>query len=50
MSDRDRDRDVQLRAERIQKNTRSRRMGRAAQNLNEHLRRMDEQTEKDGTV
>ena len=43
MSDKDRERGAQLRAERIQKMVRSRSMGLASRNMNEHLRRMGEQ-------
>ncbi len=42
MSARDRDRDAQLRAERIRWRRRSRRMNQALRNLYERLRRMNE--------
>ena len=44
MSDRDRrGRGAELRAERIQRRVRSRRMSQASRNMDEHLRQMNEQ-------
>ena len=43
MSDRDRNRGAELRAERMQRRVRSRRMSQASRNIDEHLRQMDEQ-------
>ncbi len=43
MSDRDRGRGAELRAERIQRRIRSRRMSQASRNMDEHLRRMIDQ-------
>ena len=43
MSDRDRGRGAELRAERIQRRVRSRRMSQASRNMDEHLRRMIDQ-------
>ena len=43
ISDRDRDRDAQLRAERIGLTERSRRMNQALRNMHERLRGMEEQ-------
>ena len=43
MSDRDRNRGAELRAERMQRRVRSRRMSQASQNIDEHLRQMNEQ-------
>jgi predicted nuclease with TOPRIM domain len=43
ISDRDRDRDTQLRAERIRWTERSRRINQALRNMYERLRRMKEQ-------
>ena len=43
MSDRDRNRGAELRAERMQRRVRSRRMSQASRNIDEHLRQMNEQ-------
>jgi hypothetical protein len=43
MTDRDRGRAAELRAERIQRRIRSRRMSQALRNMDEHLRRMNDQ-------
>jgi hypothetical protein len=43
VSDRDRGRGAELRAERIQRRVRSRSMGQASRNMDEHLRQMNEQ-------
>ena len=43
MSDRDRGRGAELRAERIQRRVRSRRMSQASRNIDENLRQMNEQ-------
>ena len=43
MSDRDRGRGAELRAERIQRRVRSRRMSQALQNMDGHLRQMNEE-------
>ena len=43
MSDRDRGRGAELRAERIQRRVRSRQMSQASRTMDEHLRQMDEQ-------
>ncbi len=43
MSDRDRGRGAELRAERIQRRVRSRRMSQASRNIDEHLRQMIDQ-------
>ncbi len=43
MSDRDRGRGAELRAERIQRRVRSRRLSQASQNMDEHVRQMNEQ-------
>ena len=43
MSNRDRGRGAELRAERIQRRERSRRMSQASRNMDEHLRQMNEQ-------
>jgi hypothetical protein len=43
MTDRDRGRAADLRAERIQRRIRSRRMSQASRNMDEHLRRMIDQ-------
>ena len=43
MSDRDRERGAQLRAERMQKKVRSRSMSEASRNMGERLRKMDDQ-------
>jgi hypothetical protein len=43
MSDRDRGRGAELRAERIQRRVRSRRMSQASRNMDEHLRQMIDQ-------
>ena len=43
MSDRDRGRGAELRAERIQRRIRSRRMSQASRNIDEHLRQMIDQ-------
>ena len=43
MSDRDRGRGAELRAERMQRRVRSRQMSQASRNIDEHLRQMNEQ-------
>ncbi len=43
MSDRDRNRGAELRAERMQRRVRSRQMSQASRNIDEHLRQMNEQ-------
>ncbi len=43
VSDRDREKGAQLRAEHIQKNVRSRGMGEASRNMGERLRKMNDQ-------
>jgi hypothetical protein len=43
VSDRNRSRAAELRAERIQRRVRSRRMSQASRNMDEHLRQMNEQ-------
>jgi hypothetical protein len=43
VSHRDRGRGAELRAERIQRRVRSRRMSQASRNIDEHLRQMNEQ-------
>jgi hypothetical protein len=43
VSDRDRGRAAELRAERIQRRVRSRRMSQASRNMDEHLHQMNEQ-------
>ena len=43
MSDRDRNRGAELRAERMQRRVRSRRMSESSRNIDEHLRQMNEQ-------
>jgi hypothetical protein len=43
VSDRDRNRGAELRAERMQRRVRSRRMSQASRNIDEHLRQMNEQ-------
>jgi hypothetical protein len=43
MSERDRGRGAELRAERIQRRLRSRRMSQASQHMDEHLRQMNDQ-------
>ena len=43
MSDRDRGRGAELRAERIQRRVRSRTLSQASRHMDEHLRQMDEE-------
>ena len=43
MSDRDRNRGAELRAERMQRRVRSRQMSQASRNIDENLRQMNEQ-------
>ena len=43
MSDRERSRGAELRAEQIQRRVRSRRMSQASRNMDEHLRQMNDQ-------
>jgi uncharacterized protein YcaQ len=43
VSDRDRNRGAELRAERMQRRVRSRRMSQASRNIDEHLRQMNDQ-------
>ena len=43
MSDRERSRGAELRAEQIQRRVRSRRMSQASRNMDEHLRQMNNQ-------